>query len=267
MRTTLAIAKKELAIYFTTPWAYVVFTVMLLISSFFFIGNLSQFRQINEIARAMGWARMPPDFHAFKNLTDGVAVPLWGAMLIITLFVAPVLAMRLFAEEKRQKTFELLMTAPVRPIEIVLGKYLAALGMVFTTFGLTIFFPAVLAMYGTSESGSALEWSTILLGYLGMLLWGSACVAIGMFISSLTESQMVAVLVSFVIALAWLLLRGLGQTAEEPFRSVLNYISFDTQLSGLMKGVLDLKALVFCFSVIFFFVFLTHRTVEAQRWR
>lgn len=267
MRTTLAIARKELAIYFTTPWAYIVFTVMLFISSLFFVGSLQQFRDINEAAKAMGWARIPPDYFSFKNLTDGVAIPLWGSMLIITLFVAPVLSMRLFAEEKRQRTFELLMTTPIRPIEIVLGKYLAALGMVVATFGVTIIFPIILAMYGSSESGSALEWSTVLLGYLGMLLWGAACVAIGMFVSSLTESQMVAVLVSFVIALAWLLLRGLGQSVDEPFRSVLNYVSFDTQLSGLMKGVLELKALVFCFSVITLFLFLTHRTVEAQRWR
>ncbi|MFL5320097.1 MAG: ABC transporter permease, partial [Myxococcaceae bacterium] len=110
MRNALAITRKELGIYFTTPWAYAVFTAMMAVTAFFFIANLTMFRQINEAARAIGWNRMPGDFQAMKNLTDGVAVPLWGVMLIITLFVAPFLSMRLFAEEKRHKTFELLMT-------------------------------------------------------------------------------------------------------------------------------------------------------------
>lgn len=267
MRNALAIARKELSIYFTTPWAYVVFTAMLGIASFFFIANLTMFRQINEAARAIGWARMPPDYASMKNLTDGVAVPLWGVMLIITLFVAPFLSMRLFAEEKRQKTFELLMTTPVRGVEIVAGKYLAALGIIATTLGITIVFPIILSVYGRGESGSALEWPTVLMGYAGMLLWGAACMAIGMFISALTESQMVAALITFVVGLVWLVVKGLGQTADEPIRSFISYIAFDSQLSNMMKGVLDLKALVFCASVILFFNFLTHRAVEAQRWR
>lgn len=267
MRTALAITRKELGIYFTTPWAYVVFTAMMAISAFFFNANLTMFRAINEAARGIGWARMPPEYAGMKNLTDGVAVPLWGVMLIITLFVAPFLSMRLFAEEKRQKTFELLMTAPVRPIEIVVGKYLAAVVIIGATLGITIVFPLILAYFGRAESGSALEWSTVLLGYTGLLLWGATCMAIGMFISALTESQMVAALITFVIGLLWIVIKGAAQNADEPLRSFVNYIAFDTQLSTLMKGVLDVKALVFCFSAIFFFNFLTHRAIEAQRWR
>lgn len=267
MRNLLAITRKELGIYFSTPWAYVACAAMLFLSGFFFIANLSQFRAVNEAARAMGWARIPQDYWNLKNLTDGVAIPLWGVMLIITIFIAPVLGMRLFAEEKRQKTFELLMTAPVRPIEIVLGKYLAAVVMIITTFGATIIFPIILAIYGSSESGNALEWSTVLLGYLGLLLWGSSCVAIAMFISSLTESQMVAVLVTVFATLAWFMLRNAAQSAEEPLRGLLGYMSFDTHIAPFMKGVFDLSALVFCLSVISFFVFLTHRSVESERWR
>lgn len=266
MRNALAIAKKELSIYFTTPWAYVVFTGMIGISSFFFVAYLEQFKQIQQMARAVSWARMPPDYAAYKNLTDGVIVPLWGVVLIITVFVAPFLSMRLFAEEKRNRTFELLMTAPVRPIEIVLGKYLGALGVITVTLGMTIIFPVVISAFGRSESGTALEWSTVLLGYGGLLMWGATAIAVGMFISALTESQMVAAFLTFAVLLPWMLLKGLAQTAEEPLRSIVSYLSFDAQLQGIMKGVLDLKALVFFASVILFSILLTHRAVEAQRW-
>ncbi len=213
-----------------------------------------------------GWNQLPPDAAVYRNLTDGVIVQLWGTILIITLFVAPFLSMRLFAEEKRNKTFELLMTAPVRPVEIVLGKYLGGLGIITTTLGLTIFFPLLLSLFGKSDSGSALEWSTVLLGYGGLLLWGATCMAIGLFISALTESQMMAALITFAVLLPWMLLRGLAQATEEPVRSFIGHLSFDSQLQGLMRGVLDVEAPVFFLSVIFFALLLSHRTVEAQRW-
>jgi len=266
MRNTLAIARKELSIYFSKPWAYIVFMAMVGLSSFFFVASLQSFKQVQELARALTWARLPPEYAMFKNLTDGVVVQLWGVVRIVTLFVAPFLAMRLFAEEKRQKTFELMMTLPVRPTELVLGKYLGGLGIISATLGLTILFPVTISIFGRSESGNALEWSTVLLGYGGLLLWGATCMAIGMFVSSLTESQMLAALLTFAILLPWMLLRGLGQTADEPLRSIINYLSFDAQLEDITKGVLNLKPLVFFGSVILFFVVLTQRSVEAQRW-
>ncbi|MGZ3459701.1 MAG: ABC transporter permease [Archangium sp.] len=265
MRTALAIARKELSIYFTTPWAYAVFTAMVAIASFFFVNSLYEFQRAQEMARLYGWERIPQEF---RNLTDGVMVPFWSTVMLITLFVVPFLSMRLFAEEKRNKTFELLMTAPVRPVEIVLGKYLGGLGIITTTLGLTLFCPVLLAVFGRSAaaSGSALEWGTVLLGYGGLLLWGATCMAVGMFISALTESQMVAALVTFAVLLPWMLLRGLAQATEEPVRSFISYLSFDAQLQGMLRGVLDLKTLVFFVSVIFFSLLLSHRTVEAQRW-
>ena len=266
MRNILAIARKELSIYFTKPWAYIVFATMVLVSSFFFVASLQSFKQVQELARAFTWARLPPEYAAFKNLTDGVVVQLWSVVRIVTLFVAPFLAMRLFAEEKRQKTFELMMTLPVRPVELVLGKYLGGLGIITATLGLTILFPAAISIFGRSESGSALEWSTVLLGYGGLLLWGATCMAVGMFISSLTESQMLAAFLTFAVLLPWMLLAGLAQSAEEPLRSIVSYLSFEAQLQNMTKGVLDLKSLVFFASVILLSVLLTQRAVEAQRW-
>jgi ABC-2 type transport system permease protein len=266
MRNTLAIARKELGIYFTTPWAWVVLAATLALASFFFLLGLEGFQQVQEYAKQIGWARMPPHLQAYRNLTDGVIVPLWGVMLIITLFIAPFLSMRLFAEERRQNTFELLMTAPVRPIEIVLGKYLGGAAAIGSALGVTIVFPVVLAVFGSGQSGSAVEWSTVLLGYGGLLLWGLTCMAIGMFISSLTESQMIAALLSLVVLLPWMLLDGAAQSADEPMRSIVSYLSFEQQLSGLRSGVLELKAPIFLLSVIVLSIFITQRRVEAFRW-
>jgi ABC-2 type transport system permease protein len=154
----------------------------------------------------------------------------------------------------------------VRPWEIVLGKYLGGVGVIWATLGLTIIFPITLSLFGSSESGTALEWSTVALGFGGLLLWGATCLAVGMFVSALTESQMLAAFLTFAILLPWMLLRGLAQSAEEPWRSIANHLSFSSQLSTLSRGVLDLKALVFFLSVILFSLLLTHRTVEAQRW-
>jgi len=266
MRNAIAIARKELSIYFTTPWAWLVFTAMAFITSFFFLAMLASFKQVQDMARAFTWARMPPDYASYKNLTDGVVVQLWGVVLIVTLFVAPFLSMRLFSEERRQKTFELLMTTPIRPVEIVFGKYLGGLGAISATIGITAVYPLILSTFGASESGSALEWSTVWLGYGSLLLWGATCIALGMFMSSLTESQMLAAILTFAILLPWMLIKGVAQGAEEPLRSVLGYISFDTQLSNLMKGVFDVKAVVFFLSIITLSLVLTHRSVESQRW-
>lgn len=268
MRTTWAIAKKELTVYLTTPLAWVAFTAMAFLSSLFFVALLLSFKQVHDTARSVpgGWSQLPPEYQAFRNLTDGVVVNLWAAVLVVTLFIAPFLSMRLFAEERRQKTLELLLTTPTRSIEVVLGKYLGGLGIIGCTLGVTLVFPVILAFIGQGESGSSLEWGTVLLGYTGMLLWGAANMAIGMFVSSLTESQMVSALVSFAIALGWMLLRSLAPDAEEPVRSILSYLSFDAQLQNLLKGVLDLKPLVFFSSIIVSFILLTQRSIEAQRW-
>jgi ABC-2 type transport system permease protein len=106
----------------------------------------------------------------------------------------------------------------------------------------------------------------VLLGYGGLVLWGAANLAIGLFVSSLTESQMVSALISFAIAMGWMLLKSVAPGAEEPMRSILGYLSFDAQLQNLLKGVLDLRPLVFFSSIIVLFLLLTHRSLEAQRW-
>jgi len=263
MRTALAIARKELSLYFTTPWAWLVFTAMVALSSFFFVGSLHDFQSAQARAIQEGWAAVDPQY---RNLTDGVVIPLWGALIGVTVFVAPFLSMRLFAEEKRHKTFELLMTAPVRPIEIVLGKYLGGVGVISATLGLTLLFPLILASFGVSPSGSPLEWNTVLLGYGALLLFGATCMAVGMFLSALTESQMLAALLTFMVLVPWMWLGSLARTADEPLRTLLARASFGPNLEPLLQGLLEVRSVVFFLSVILFSLLLTHRAVEAQRW-
>ncbi|MBX7101553.1 MAG: ABC transporter permease [Myxococcaceae bacterium] len=258
MRNVITIARKELSIYFTTAWGWFGAAAMAFISAFFFLDLLEGFVQLQASGRR--------DAPGLRNLTDGVVVNLFGVLLFITLFVAPFLSMRLFAEERRQKTFELLFTAPVRSLEIVLGKYLGGVGVIGAILGITLIYPAILAVFGSSESGHVLEWSTVFTGYLALMLWASTCMGIGMFISALTESQALAAILTFVVLLLWIALGVLVRSVDEPLRSVIRYVHFDSQLQPLMKGVFDPKAVVFFLSAIVLSIVLTHRAVEAQRW-
>lgn len=274
MRNVFAIAKKEMTVYLTTPWAWIVFTFVSFVSSFFFIGLLVQFKQAHEQIRLMdgGWDQVGPEAQFLRNLTDGVVMPLYSTMLVVLLFVVPFLSARLFAEERRQKTFELLMTTPVTSTEIVLGKYLGGLVIIGATVAVTLVYPLVLAMFGssfsstTSERTSTLEWVTVLLGFGALVLWGATILAIGTFVSSLTESVIVAGLITFAICLVWMVVKIIAPNADEPWRSVLDHLAFDAQLRNPLRGVLDLKPLVFFSSVIATFLVLTHRSVESRRW-
>jgi len=266
MRNALAIARKELSIYFTTPLAYGVTTGMVLISAFFFMGLLQTFVQMQEIARAYTWARMPPDYNMYKNLTDGVIIPLWGIVIILTVLAAPLLSMGLFAREKRERTLELLMTTPLRPWELVIGKYLGGLGVTAVTLGSTFLFPVILAAFGSSESGKALEWQTVGLGFVGLMLLGALSVALTMLVSSFTQTELLAAFIGIVGMLVWLLLRGAAQTAEDPLRSIVGHVSLDGHLQSMMRGVVELKGLVLFASAIAFLLFLTHRKIESERW-
>ncbi|MEW5740932.1 MAG: ABC transporter permease [Myxococcota bacterium] len=266
MSNTITIAKKELSVYLATPMAWIVFTGMSFISSLAFLVALVDFKRVQDLARQYGWQALPPDMQTYRNLTDGVVVGLFGFVLIITLFATPFLSMRLIAEERRQKTFELLMTTPTRGIDIVLGKYLGALAAIVLTLSVTLVYPLILSLVGSSESGSAVEWSTVGLAYLALTLFGATCMAVGVFVSSLTDSQIVAGVITMAILLVWWFAPGLLIGLDEPIRSIALYLSFNNQVTNLMKGVLDLKPIVYFLSIIALFLLLTHRSVEARRW-
>ncbi|MFN7135237.1 MAG: ABC transporter permease [Myxococcales bacterium] len=265
MRNVVAIAKKELNIYFTTPIAYAMFTVMTFIASYFFIAFVQEF--LNTSMMAM---QMPQYMDSNRlNLTDAVVAPLIFNCGIILVFVIPFLSMRLVSEEKRQKTFELLMTAPIRPGEIVLGKYLGGMAIVAVTILLVMAYPLVLQLFaGSSGTGGTggIEWQTAFAGYLGLFLWAAAAMAIGLFISSLTESQVVAAIITFVVLLLLWIVSWMAQRTDGVGRDILMFMSASQHLISFVRGVFELKDAAYYLSVIVMGLFLTHRAVEAQRW-
>ncbi|MBI5546859.1 MAG: ABC transporter permease [Deltaproteobacteria bacterium] len=265
MRNVLAIAKKELNVYFTTPVAYVVFAVMSVIASYFFIAAVKQFLDASMMAMQMPQYRDPSQL----NLTDYVIAPVVFNMGIFFAFVTPLVSMRLIAEEKRHKTFELLMTAPLRPYEIVLGKYLGGLIIVGVTVLLLMLLPVILHFFaasaGTGGAGG-IEWQTTLAAYFGLFLWSATALAVGLFISALTDSQVVAAIISILMLLLLWLASWMASGAEGTIRDVLSYLSASQHLVGFVRGSFELKDVVYYLSWIVLAIFLTHRAVEAQRW-
>ena len=265
MRNTLAIAGKEARVFLTTWTSYILFGAFTLITAFFFQRLVAEFQ-----FRALQFMQMQaPNMLEHLNLTDWVIGPLFLNVTVFFLFMLPILTMRLFAEERRTKTLELLMTAPVRPLEIVLGKYLAALAMMTIMLGLTVLFPLLLTVYGgaSAGAGSAVDWHTLAATYLGMFLLGAAFVAVGLFSSSVTDSQIVAVIVGFATLLMFYVigLASRGQTGI--WQSLFDYVSITSHLDGFVRGMVRVTDIVYYLSLVFVGLFLTHRVIEAQRWR
>src|SRR5437660_10037998 len=244
MKNAIAIAKKELNIYFATPIAYVMFTLFVVIGSYFFLRLLCSYEQ-----GSLAYMRFnAPEMMNRLNVQDAIFPNLFGNLGVILIFVVPFLTMRLVAEEKRQKTIELLYTTPVTPGEIVWGKYLAALAILVCALALTLTYPLLVQLVAKDANG--VEWRSVLLGYLGLFLMGSAYMAIGLFISSLTESQVVAALVTFVVLLmTWII----GWTASEEdgwVRDPVTYLDSAPQLDSFGKGALEMTDLVYLLAMV-----------------
>ncbi|MEZ0311784.1 MAG: ABC transporter permease subunit [Myxococcota bacterium] len=262
MRNTLAIAGKEIRIYFTTATSYVVLGSFALIIAFFFQALIGDFQR--TIAQTL---QMDASWLEQLNLTDYVMYPLIMNIGVILIFFTPIITMRLLADEKRGKTLELLMTAPVRPVEIVLGKYLGGLAMMLAMLGVTLLFPLVVQLLGASETGSPLDWRSVGVGYFGAALLGAAFVAIGLFTSSLTDNPVIAALLGFLILLMFYIAGSGAAGSESIWKSLLEFLSLSSNLTSFARGVLRTPSLVYYLSISVFALFLTYRVVEAQRWR
>lgn len=265
MRNILAIAGKESRVYLTTWTSYVVFGAFMLITAFFFQRLVIEF-QLSSIQYMQMQAQ---EMTEQMNLTDWVIGPLFLNITVFFLFMLPILTMRLLAEERRTKTLELLMTVPVRPVDIVLGKYASGLLMMGIMLGLTLIFPLLLHIFGgaTGDATSALDWASVWTGYTGLFLLGAAFVAVGLFASSLSDSQIVAVIVGFAVLLMFYVI-GLAARGQEGFwQQLFSYLSLTTHLESFVRGIVRVTDVVYYLSFVFISLFLTYRVVEAQRWR
>lgn len=254
MRNTLTIFRKEIKSYFASPIAYLLMVVFALIFGYFFYVATAIFVSRGMESQMMGRS-MPMD------VNEWVIRPLLMNISVIGLFMIPMITMRLFAEEKRSGTIELLMTSPVRDGEIILGKWLAALAMFATVLAISAVNLGFLFLYGKPD------WRPIVIGYLGLLLQGGALLAIGSVISTMTENQIVAGGATFAACLLLWILDWVSSYETAAWAKVLSYLSVVTHYEPFSKGVLDSKDVVFYLSVIFFGLFLTARSMESVRWR
>jgi ABC-2 type transport system permease protein len=258
LRNTLAIAEKEWRHYFGSPIAYVALTMWTLLFGFFFYVSLGYF--VQQSMQSMG---MEMGGGMKLSLNDYLIGPVMRNMAVVALFIAPMLTMRLFAEEKRQGTMELLATAPITELEIVLGKFVAALGLFALMVAAALVNVALIWLYATNPP----EWRPILTGALALLLLGGSFIALGMFLSTLTKNQIVAGILGFGLALIFWILSWFDSATASSTVKFIGYLGITNHMDELAKGVIDLKDIVFYLSFIAFGLFLTHQSVESQRWR
>jgi ABC-2 type transport system permease protein len=254
MRNIWTVAKKEIKTYFTSPIAYVVIAVFIVLVGFFFSSALSWFNsQSIQMAQNLLAQQM--------NLNQMVYTPLFHNMSIILLLMLPLLTMRLLSEEKKAGTDELLYTSPVGVGQIVLGKYLAALVVLAAMLGLTFLLSVFSFAYGNPELPQILN------GYLGLLLMGAAFISAGVFFSSLTENQIVSAILTFGALLLFWVLNWASYSASGMWKDVLNYLSIFQHFDDMTRGILDTKDVVYYVSFSFFGLFLTHSVIQSRRWR
>jgi ABC-2 type transport system permease protein len=249
------IFKKEMRLYFTSPVAWVIITMFLLIAGYFFY-SIFAFYTLASMQSAMN-----PQMARELNVTDSVLRPLFSNVSVILLLLMPLITMRLFAEERRSGTIELLLTYPVRDGAVLVGKYLAALALYAIMLALTLLYPGIVMYF------ARVEWGPLLTGYLGLLLMGATFLAVGIFASSVTENQIVAAIITFgTLLLLWVV----GWSAEYvggPWGRVLSHLSILEHFDTFARGVLDTKDVIFYLDVTIVALFLTLRSLETRRWK
>jgi ABC-2 type transport system permease protein len=254
MRNAWIICRKELGSYFSSPVAYILLTMFGLICGFFFWNFLALF-VVEGVEMQMRGQSSP------MNLNEQIIRPLLSNAAVIGLFFIPMITMRLFAEEKRTGTIELLATSPIRDIEVILGKWFAALILYSCLLLFTALNFAFLFKYGDPD------WKPLLIGYLGLLLQAGGLLAIGTFISTLTKNQIIAGTVTFGVELLLWVCGWVSGYETAAWAKVLSYMSVITHFESFGRGVLDSKDLIFYITMIFLGLFFTARSLESLRWR
>ncbi len=254
MRNIWIICRKELRSYFVSPIAYLLLAMFAVVFGFFFWNAVGYFIYAGIESQMRG--SMYP-----MNVNEQVIRPLLSNVSVIGLFLIPMITMRLFAEEKRSGTIELLATSPIRDWEVILGKWLAAMILYCGMLLLSALNFVWLFRYGNPD------WKPVLIAYLGLLLQAGALLAIGTFISTLTRNQIIAGAATFGICLLLWVLEWVSGYESATYARVMAYLSVLTHFESFAKGLLSIKDAVFYLSAIFLGLFLTARSMESLRWR
>jgi ABC-2 type transport system permease protein len=250
------IFKKELRLYFASPVAYVVFFIFLLIAGYFF-SQIFQFFAVASMQSAMNPQMAGRDF----NVTDGVLRPLFSNVSVILLLLMPIITMRLFAEERKTGTLELLLTYPVRDGAVLAGKYLAALALYAAMLSLTLLYPAMVRYIA-----GQLEWGPLGTAYLGLLLMGGMFLAIGILASSLTENQIVAAISTFGVLLMFWVIGWSAENAGGALGKVLSHLSILEHYDSFAKGAIDTKDVIYYLDFTGLALFLALLSLHSRRW-
>ena len=256
MRNTLAIAHKELRAYFASPIAYIVIGFFALLFGWFYIGILDWF-----VRQGMQMGQFGMQGPQNMNVNQQMIRPLLLNMTVVFLFLLPLVTMRTYAEEKRSGTIELLLTSPLTDLQIVLGKFIGAMALYSAMLAVTMIHFGLLFVYGNPD------WKPLAVAYLGLFLFGGCFISVGLFISSLTKNQIVAGAATFGVFLLLWVVDWIGQSLGPTGESLTKYLSMTEHLDDFVKGVIDTKHLVYYVSFITFGLFLTMRSVDAERWR
>ncbi|MFC1984694.1 ABC transporter permease [Chloroflexota bacterium] len=236
MRNTTVIALREFKSYLASPMAYIVTGIFLALTGFLFITS---------------------PVTGYETSIRGLWQT-WG--IILLLLISSVLTMRLLAEERKMGTLELLLTAPVRDSEVIIGKFLGSLGILTAMLALTFYYPILLWIFGDPD------WGPIVTGYLGLFLVGCTTLAVGLFASSLTSNQIVAAVVTGGILFALWFVGMLANLLPEVLGEVVNYLSLGYHFPDFMRGVVDTRGIIYYLSTTVLFLFLAIRSLASSRW-
>jgi len=257
MRNVVTLAGREIRSYFSSPVAYVLIAVYLALAGYFFFAILSGFNTMLQIYSMM----RNPEVLSRLNLNAMVIAPLLGNLSVLLIFIVPAITMRMFPEEKRAGTYELLLTSPLRVGEIVLGKFLGGLVLVLVMVLLSGVFGALLLYYGNPEIPLMLS------GYLGLALMATAFLAVGTLVASFTDNVVIAYVGALFALLVLYTVGWLGDTMQGGGAELIRYLSITEHFQELTKGVIDTRDLVYFATLLVLSLFLTQRSVESVRWR
>jgi gliding motility-associated transport system permease protein len=253
LRNILALADKELRSYFASPIAFIIIGLFSLLFGFFFYMYLTVFVQQSQQMMQMG----PSSANINQHMIRGVLLN----SAVIILFVMPMITMRTYSEEKRSGTIELLLTSPITDLQIIVGKFLGALGLYAAMLAVTTLYMAILFWYGNPE------WRPLAAGYLGLLLMGSCFIAAGLFVSCMTKNQIVAGVLTFAVFLMLWVINWIGESSGPTTKAVVDYLSITQHFDDFARGIIDTKHVIYYLSFITFGLFLTAKAVDSERWR
>ncbi len=256
MSSIITIAWKEFKGFVKSPTFYIMMTMLTIILGALFTIQLQRFFQRGSMAG------MQPGADAELNIHYSVFLNHMQVLNLLLIFIVPAITMRLFAEEKKMRTFDLLLTSPLKSYEIVIGKYLGALMVLLAVFGIAFLYPLGTAMF------AKFNWAPLLIAFFGIYLIAAIYAAMNLFCSSLSESILISYVTAAILNIAvWFISQGVEFADSQWARNILEHVSLSFHISGLIEGTIRTNSLIYFVSGIGLFLFLNERVVESHRWR